>query len=93
MNAQEELERGQLAADVLANRVYVESMTQIRDEILARWQIEQDEARRDHLWRMVQCHKRLESVIAEVMTTGKMRQKSIQAEQSRADRLKGLFVR
>ena len=37
MSAQDELERGQLAADVLGNRVYVETMAQIRDEILARW--------------------------------------------------------
>lgn len=42
MTPQEELERGQLADDVLSNRVYVETMAQIRDEILTRWQIEAD---------------------------------------------------
>lgn len=93
MNPQEELERGQLAADVLSNRVYIETMAQIRDEILARWQVEPDEARRDHLWRMIQCHRRLGDVLKEVMTTGKMRQKSIEADQSRAERIKGVFRR
>lgn len=93
MTPQEELERGQLAADVLGNRVYVETMAQIREEILARWQIEADEAKRDHLWRMIQCHKRMGDVLKEVMTTGKMRQKSIEAEQTRAERIKGVFRR
>lgn len=93
MTPQEELERGQLAADVLGNRVYVETMAQIKDEILARWQIEADEAKRDHLWRMIQCHKRLGDVMQQVMVTGKMQQKAIQAEQSRAERLKGMLQR
>jgi len=93
MTPQEELERGQLAADVLSNHVYVETMAQIRDEILARWQIEADEAKRDHLWRMIQCHKRLGDVLEQTMITGKMQQKAIQAEQSRAERLKGVLSR
>ena len=93
MTPQEELERGQLAADVLSNRVYVETMAQIHDEILARWQIEADADKRDHLWRMVQCHKRFGAVLEQTMVTGKMQQKAIQAEQSRAERLKGVFRR
>lgn len=89
MTPQEELERGQLAADVLGNRVYVETMAQIKDEILVRWQIEADEAKRDHLWRMIQCHKRLGDVLEQAMITGKMQQRAIQAEQSRAEKIKG----
>ena len=93
MTPQEELERGQLAADVLSNRVYVGTMAQIHDEILNRLVNEPSEEQRNHLWRMVQCHKRLGAVLEQTMVTGKMQQKAIQAEQSRAERLKGVFRR
>lgn len=93
MTPQEELERGQLAADVLSNRVYVETMAQIREEILNRLVNEPSEDQRNHLWRMIQCHKRLGDVLEQTMITGKMQQKAIQAEQSRAERLKGWIQR
>jgi hypothetical protein len=42
---------------------------------------------------MIQCHKRLGDVLEQTMVTGKMQQKAIEAEQSRAERLKGMFKR
>lgn len=87
MSATEELERGQLAADVLGNRVYVESMAQLQQEILSKWQTEKSQPDREWLWAMMQAAKRLDKVLAEVMQTGQLRVKQIEAEHSRMARL------
>lgn len=92
-NATEELERGRLAQEVLENRVYAESMTQIEQEITERWQVESDPKAREWLWSLMQAHKRLQAVLKDTMLTGQLRQKQIQAEQSRLQRLGSAFTR
>lgn len=87
MSATEELERGQLAADVLANRVYIESMAQLQQEILSKWETEKEQADREWLWALMQAAKRLDKVLAETMQTGQLRSKQIEMEHSRAQRL------
>lgn len=91
MSATEELERGQLAADVLSNRVYTESMAQIEREITERWQVESDPKAREWLWSLNQAHKRLQALLKDTMLTGQMQQKQIQREQSRLERLGSVF--
>jgi len=68
-------------------------MAQIRDEITNRWASEPDESKREHLWRMLQCHKRIETLIFDTMTTGKMAQKALEAEQTRKQKILGTFRR
>ncbi len=53
MSATEELERGQLAQDVLENHVYVESMAQLQQEILTKWQGEKGQQEREWLWSLM----------------------------------------
>lgn len=91
MTPQDELERGQLAADIAGNRVYAETMAQMREEILSRWQVEADADKRDHLWRMMQCQKRFENLLSDALLTGKIRAKQLQDEQTRLEKAKGLF--
>lgn len=87
MTASQELERGRLAADVLENAVYIDAMTKIQTEIVTRWQSEKDEAQREWLWSMMQASKRLESLLKETMGTGQLRQKSLELERSRAEKI------
>jgi hypothetical protein len=88
MSAQDELERGQLAADVLNNRVYAESLAQVQAEILARWESEKSQSDREWLWALMQASKRFAKVLEETMQTGQLRAKQIEMEQSRTARLR-----
>lgn len=91
MSATEELERGRLATDVLENRVYIESMEQLQQEILGKWENEKSQADREWLWALMQAAKRLDKVLAETMQTGQLRSKQIEMERSRAARLGRTF--
>jgi hypothetical protein len=91
MSASEELERGQLAADVLKNRVYRESMDQLQSEILTKWQGEHNQADRDWLWAMMQACKRLDKVLETTMQTGQLRSKQIDMERSRLEKVGRAF--
>lgn len=86
MSASQELERGRLAADVLGNEVYKDAMAQIQTEIVARWQVEEDEKQREWLWNMVRASKRLESLLRITMETGQIQSKQIELRRSRAER-------
>jgi hypothetical protein len=88
MSAQDELERGQLAADVLGNRVYTESLAQVQAEILTRWESEKSQPDREWLWALMQASKRFAKVLEETMQTGILRSKQIEKEQSRTARLR-----
>ena len=87
MSATEELERGQLAADVLNNEVYKDAMQQLRDEILTKWQGETEEAQRNWLWAMMQACKRLDSVLTVTMQTGQLQSKQIERDRTRMEKL------
>jgi hypothetical protein len=87
MSATEELKRAQLAKEVLDNEVYKESMAQLRDEILAKWQNETDAEQREWLWSMIRASKRLEKVLEQTMVTGQLRAKQIEMEQGRLAKL------
>lgn len=93
MSASEELERGQLAADVLTNRVYAESMAQIEREITEKWQNEPDFERQKWLWTLMQAHRKLHAVLRDTMQTGQLRQKQIEQERSRSERIGNAFMR
>lgn len=93
MTPSEELERGQLAADVLTNRVYAESMAQIEKEITEKWQNEPDFERQKWLWTLMQAHRKLQAVLRDTMQTGQLRQKQIEQEQSRLQRIGRAFTR
>ena len=87
MTGQEELERGQQAADVLANPMYQEAMERLITEATARWQKEKDADARDWLWMLVQAGQRVNKVLEETMQTGKLRSKQIEMEQGRLARI------
>ena len=93
MIATEELERGQLAAEVLGNRVYAESMAQIEQEITDKWRNEPDFERQKWLWTLMQAHRRLQAVLKDTMLTGQMRSKQIERDRTRLERIGSAFTR
>jgi hypothetical protein len=93
LSATEELERGQLAADVLSNRVYAESMAQIEQEITDKWRNEADPRNREWLWTLMQAHRKLQAVLKDTMLTGQMQSKQIERDRSRLERIGSAFTR
>lgn len=87
MTPTEELERGQLAADVLENEVFKDAMAQLQQEIVTQWQGEKDQLSRDWLWTMNRAAKRLQQVLTDTMQTGKLRQEQVRRDQTKLERL------
>lgn len=86
-NAQQELERGRQAAEVLDNPAFQDAMAQIQTEIVSRWQAEKDERQREWLWNLAQSSKRLQKLLTDTMQTGQLRAKSLEMERSRAEKV------
>lgn len=86
MSASEELERGRLAAEVLANPVFRDALDRINQEIVTKWQAEREQSSREWLWALNQAAKRLEAVLIETMQTGQMRQQQIEMQQTRLEK-------
>lgn len=86
MSHTDDLERGRLAREVLDNPVYQDAWTQIRGEIVERWQEEKDESRREWLWNLMQSSKRLEAVFREAMNTGKLAEADLRRRETLAER-------
>lgn len=86
MSASEELERGRLAAEVLANPVFRDALDRINQEIVTKWQAEREKDSREWLWALNQAAKRLEAVLIETMQTGQMRQQQIEMQQTRLEK-------
>lgn len=86
MSASEELERGRLAAEVLANPVFRDALDRINQEIVTKWQAEREKDSREWLWALNQAAKRLEAVLNETMQTGQMRQQQIEMQQTRLEK-------
>lgn len=87
MNASQELERGQLAKEVLENAVFRDALDSIEQEIYRQWQAEKQASEREWLWALMQAHKRLQAVLTDTMQTGSLRSKSIEMQQSKLARI------
>lgn len=87
MNASEELERGRLATEVLENPVYMDAFGQIEQEVLRKWQSEEDQSEREWLWTLMQASKRFQALLVDTMQTGKLRSRQIEQDQSRLAKL------
>lgn len=69
-----EIQRGELARQVLDNPIYQESLIAIRAELMHKFEQTKfsDSETREEIWRQIQTVKRFETYFQRVMETGKL---------------------
>jgi hypothetical protein len=72
--ATEEVQRGELARQILDNPIYQESLISIRGELMHKFEQTsfKDSDTREEIWRQIQTVKRFELYIKQVLETGKL---------------------
>lgn len=87
----DDLQRAQLAKEVLDNEVFQEAMAQIEQEIYASWKNEGDALRREWLWSMHKCQIRLNQVLTTHMQTGQLKVKQIERKRTLSEQFGKTF--
>lgn len=87
MSLRDEAMRGEHAADVLANPVYIDAYGQLEQEIINKWRESSDSAERERLHLMLKMLAKVRQVMQGVMTSGKVSAKELELQQTRMERL------
>ena len=93
MSLHDEAQRGEMAADVLANPVYLEAYGLLEQEMITKWREATNVEVRERLHLALKLLAKVRSVLESTMLSGKVSMATLEAEQSRLERIGGVFKR
>lgn len=89
MSLDNELERGRLADEILANPVYTESFTMIEQELTRKWRESRDPQEREQLHQLLRMLDKSRTVLEATMRSGQVASKELERKRSLSERLTG----
>ena len=83
MTPEQEVQRGELARQVIENPIYQEAMTATKAKLFDEWASTKwyQHKKRQEIWRMYRAAESVESSISRVMTAGKFGRQTIDSKQ------------
>lgn len=87
MSDEQDVVRGRLAEDVLANEVYADSYSLIEQEIYRKWQDSRNPDDREQLHRLLMALRLVESSLKATMRSGKLAAAELERKANLAERI------
>ena len=83
MNPEQEVQRGELARQILENPIYIEAVTATKARLFDDWANTSwyQHRKRQEIWRMYRATESIEAQIQKVMQTGKMGRATLNDQQ------------
>jgi len=84
---------GDRAKEVIENEVFVETFTQIQNEVIEQWTNSpaRDAEGRERLWTYLQMLKRLQAQLQQTMESGQLARIDLEHKRTLMDRARGMF--
>ena len=92
MSLIDESRRGDRAADVLSNEVYIEAFAMVEAALYAKWR-DADAKDAEGIRQMGRLLRKVQQVMEGVMNSGRIADKALEMERSKLDRMKDVFKR
>lgn len=86
MSADNEIDRGRLAKEVLENAVYIDAYEKIEQGIIQAWRDARDKDEREHLHQLMRCLQKVRDTIRSVMQAGELKAHSLEQQRSWAEK-------
>lgn len=87
MSLQNEVQRGDMARQVLENEVYAEAYTLLESEITRAWRESRDKDEREELHRALRSLAKVKTVLESTMKSGQVAADKLLQERSRVQRI------
>ena len=87
MTDEQDVKRGRLAEDVLANEAYTDSHDQIEQEIYRKWQESRNPDDREQLHRLLMALRLVKSALESTMRSGKLAAAELERKANLAQRV------